>query len=148
LRFTVPPEAARLLLVPSYWSTPLVFFGKVSAERDVWLFGARPADASLVPGEAVPESLLRVLKALSDPTRLRILHDLSQESLTPSELTRRLRLRAPTVTHHLKVLRLAGLVKMTLGDGKRTRCYAARSEAVTAACASLETFLEKGEHGG
>jgi hypothetical protein len=67
LRFAVPLEAARLLLVPSYWSTPLVFFGKVSAERDVWLFGARPADASLVPGEAVPESLLRVLKALSDP---------------------------------------------------------------------------------
>ena len=44
LRFAVPPEAARLLLVPSYWSTPLVFFGKVSAERDVWLFGARPAE--------------------------------------------------------------------------------------------------------
>jgi DNA-binding transcriptional ArsR family regulator len=148
LRFDVPPEAARLLLVPSYWSTPLVFFGKLSAERDVWLFGARPADASLVPGEAIPESLLRVLKALSDPTRLRILHDLSQESLAPAQLTRRLRLRAPTVTHHLKVLRLAGLVQMTLGEGKRTRSYAARSEAVAAACASLETFLEKGEHGG
>jgi DNA-binding transcriptional ArsR family regulator len=148
LRFTVPPEAARLLLVPSYWSTPLVFFGQVSAERDVWLFGARPADASLVPGEAIPESLLRVLKALSDPTRLRILHDLSRESLTPAEIARRLRLRAPTVTHHLKVLRLAGLVQMTLGEGKKTRSYAARSEAVAAACASLESFLEQGEHGG
>jgi DNA-binding transcriptional ArsR family regulator len=112
------------------------------------LFGARPADASLVPGEAIPESLLRVLKALSDPTRLRILHDLSQESLTPAELTRRLRLRAPTVTHHLKVLRLAGLVQMTLSEGKRTKRYAARSEAVAAFCASLQTFLMKGEHGG
>jgi DNA-binding transcriptional ArsR family regulator len=148
LRFAVPPEAARLLLVPSYWSTPLVFFGKVSAERDVWLFGARPADASLVPGEAIPESLLRALKALSDPTRLRILHDLSKETLTPAQLSRRLRLRAPTVTHHLKVLRLAGLVQMTLGEGKRTRRYAARSEAVAVACASLEAFLEKGEDGG
>jgi DNA-binding transcriptional ArsR family regulator len=148
LRFAVPPEAAQLLLVPSYWTTPLVFFGKVSAERDVWLFGARPADASLVPGEAIPESLLRALKALSDPTRLRILHDLSKETLTPAQLSRRLRLRAPTVTHHLKVLRLAGLVQMTLGEGKRTRRYAARSEAVAVACASLEAFLEKGEDGG
>jgi DNA-binding transcriptional ArsR family regulator len=147
LRFTVPPEAAWLLLVPSYWSTPLVFFGKVSAERDVWLFGARPADASLVPGGAVPESLLRMLKALSDPTRLRILHDLYHESLTPVQIARRLRLRPPTVTHHLKTLRLAGLVQMTLGEGKKTMCYAARSEAVASACASLEDFLEKGQHG-
>jgi DNA-binding transcriptional ArsR family regulator len=145
LRFDEPPEAARLLLVPSYWSTPLVFFGKVSAERDAWLFGARPADASLVPGETVPESLLRALKALSDPTRLRILHDLSRESLTPAQLARRLRLRAPTVTHHLKILRLAGLVQMTLGESKATKCYAARSEVIAAACASLENFLEKGE---
>jgi DNA-binding transcriptional ArsR family regulator len=148
LRFAAPPEAAQLLLVPSYWSTPLVFFGKVSAECDAWLFGARPADASLVPGEAIPESLLRALKALSDPTRLRILHDLSQESLTPAQIARRLRLRAPTVTHHLKILRLAGLVQMTLGDGKKTRSYAARSEAVASACASLESFLGKGEYGG
>ena len=148
LRFDVLPDAERLVLVPSYWSTPLVFFGKVSAELDVWLFGARPGDASLVPGEVVPESLLRTLKALSDPTRLRILHDLYQESLTPAELARRLRLRAPTVTHHLKALRLAGLVQLTLGEGGATRRYAARAEAVAAACESLTNFLEKGEDGG
>jgi DNA-binding transcriptional ArsR family regulator len=148
LRFDVLPDADRLVLVPSYWSTPLVFFGKVSAERDVWLFGARPGDASLVPGEVVPETLLRTLKALSDPTRLRILHDLYQESLTPAQLARRLRLRAPTVTHHLKALRVAGLVQLTLGEGKATRRYSARAEAVAAACESLKSFLEKGEDGG
>lgn len=144
LRFEVPPEAARLVLVPSYWSTPLVLFGQVSSERDIWLFGARPPDASLVPGEMVPEGILRALKALSDPTRLRIMRDLFQESLTPAQLARRLRLRAPTVTHHLKILRLAGLVQVTLGEGKMTRCYAARPEAVVAACDSLKDFFELG----
>jgi DNA-binding transcriptional ArsR family regulator len=142
LRFDEVPEADRLVLAPSYWCTPLVFFGKASSVRQVWLFGARPADASLVPGETVPESLLRALKALSDPTRLRIMRYLAQETLSPAELSRRLRLRAPTVTHHLKILRLAGLVQMTLGEGGLTKCYAARREAVAAACTSLESFLE------
>lgn len=147
LRFDVLPEASQLVLAPSYWSTPLVFFGRVTADRDLWLFGARPPDASLVPGEIVPEGLLRSLKALSDPSRLRILRDLSHEPLSPSELARRLRLRAPTVTHHLKILRLAGLVQLTLGEEKTTKCYAARPDGVAAACASLKAFLEKDQHG-
>lgn len=147
LRFDVAPEADKLVLVPSYWCTPLVFFGKLSAERDIWLFGARPADASVVPGEVVPETLVRALKALSDPTRLRMLHALSQETLTPAELARHLRLRAPTITHHLKILRLSGLVQLTLGEGKATKCYAIRSDAVASACTSLKLFLEKNDHG-
>jgi DNA-binding transcriptional ArsR family regulator len=142
LRFVELPDVSEWVLVPSYWSTPLVLFDKVSAERVIWVFGARPANASLVPGEAVPDSMLRGLKALSDPTRLRILHYLAQEPLTPAELSRRLRLRAPTVTHHLKLLRLAGLVQLTLGEGKEERRYAARPEAIQATFASLEGFLE------
>lgn len=141
LRLDDLPEGEEMVLAPSYWSTPLVFMGMAGKERLVWLFGARPADASLVPGEVIPESLLRVLKAISDPTRLRILRDLSQETLTPSEIARRLRLRAPTVAHHLKILRLAGLVQLTLGGEKTPRCYAARQEAVSAACDSLKSFL-------
>ena len=141
VRLDTPPEGGILTLVPSYWSTPLVLMGMVSKGHPVWLFGARPPDASLVPGEVVPETLLRTLKALSDPTRLRILRDLCQESLTPAEIARRLRLRAPTVTHHLRILRLAGLVQMTLVDEKQPRSYAARQEAVSAACDSLKGFL-------
>ncbi len=148
VRLDAPPEGDTLMLVPSYWSTPLVLMGMVSAERPVWLFGARPSDASLVPGEVVPEALLRTLKALSDPTRLRILRDLSQESLTPARIARRLRLRAPTVTHHLKILRLAGLIQLRLGEKELPRCYAARQEAVSAACDSLKSFLGTGGNGG
>jgi DNA-binding transcriptional ArsR family regulator len=146
LRFDESSWAAELVLAPSYWCTPLMFFGKVGAKREIRLFGARPANASLVPGEIVPDAMLRALKALSDPTRLRILHYLTEEPQTPAKLARRLRLRAPTVTHHLKTLRLAGLVRLSLGESQGRR-YAARSEAVAAAFDSLTFFLETGENG-
>jgi DNA-binding transcriptional ArsR family regulator len=143
LRFDERPAAPELVLAPSYWSTPLMYFGKVSAEREILLFGARPPDASLVPGEVVPDALLRTLKALSDPTRLRILYYLASQPLTPTQLARRLRLRSPTVIHHLKTLRLAGLVQLTLGEDKQERPYATRPGAVRAACNSLQGFLEE-----
>jgi DNA-binding transcriptional ArsR family regulator len=137
--------APELVLAPAYWCTPLMYFGQVGNERDIRLFGARPSDASLVPGEMVPDALVRTLKALSDPTRLRILHYLAGEPLAPAQLSRRLRLRAPTVVHHLKALRLAGLVQVGMGSHKEAKRYAARPEAIQAACDSLGDFVSKGE---
>jgi DNA-binding transcriptional ArsR family regulator len=81
------------------------------------------------------------MKALADPTRLRILRYLSAEPLTPAELARRLRLRAPTVVHHLHTLRLARLVHLTLeNEGRR---YQARRRAIDEACSMLEEYLDK-----
>jgi DNA-binding transcriptional ArsR family regulator len=142
LRYAKVPNVVEWVLVPSYWVTPLVMYDQPSAGQVIWVFGARPPDASLVPGEAVPDAMLRALKALSDPTRLRILHYLAEEPLTPAELSRRLRLRLPTVTHHLKALRLAGIVQLTLDEGKGERRYAPRSEAVQSTFASLQSFLD------
>jgi hypothetical protein len=42
-------------------------------------------------------------------------------------------------------LRLAGLVRLALGEGERTRRYAARIEALEATWDSLRGFLEKPE---
>lgn len=141
VRLSVLDESATVVLAPSYWGTPLIFMGMSESGHRLFLFGARPPDASLVPGEAVPDSLLRTLKALSDPTRLRILHYLAEEPQTPAQLARHLRLRAPTVTHHLKTLRLAGLVQLSLGESKEMRHYAARQEAVSAAFDALKDFI-------
>lgn len=91
----------------------------------------------------MPDALLRALKALSDPTRLRILHELAGEPHSPSQMARRLRLRAPTVTHHLNALRLAGLLQLTLGEKKEVKRYALRFEAVDAACIALHRFLRR-----
>ncbi len=133
-------ERPELVFVPSYWSTPFVFIRNVEKDKTLVVFGARPAEASLVPGEVVPDSLLRVLKAIADPTRLSILRYLAHEPLTPAELSRRLRLRAPTVTHHLGALRLAGLVHLKLCV-KDERHYTARLEAIQALHGQLKEFL-------
>ena len=92
---------------------------------------------------AAPETQKAELRLQGEfhPTRLRILNYLAEEALTPAQLARRLRLRAPTVIHHLKALRLAGLVQLTLGEDKQDRRYAARPEAVRAAYDSLQGFL-------
>lgn len=136
-------ELEEVVLAPSFWGTPLVFMPNLGPRRQMLIFGARPADASLIPGEIVPDALLQALKALADPTRLRILRYLSQGSLTPAELARRLRLRPPTVIYHINALRVAGLVQILL-DKKEDRGYAVRMEMVHGLGGMLEEFL----HGG
>ena len=144
VRFTALPEITELTLAPSYWSDPFVFYDLVGEKQMVLLFGARPEDAALVPGEVVPDALLQALKALSDPTRLRILRYLSAETLNPTQLANRLRLRVPTVTHHLNTLRMARLVQVIVATGKETH-YSSRLETVTTTFAALENFLKRGE---
>jgi DNA-binding transcriptional ArsR family regulator len=143
VRFTSLNGYPEWTLAPSYWSTPLVIYGQLGGGRMFLLFGARPAEVSLVPGEDVPDAMLRALKALADPTRLRILRYLSERPYSPAQLSRRLRLRPPTVIHHLNALRLAGLVQLTLaGEGERR--YAARMGAVQATFEHLQGFVSAG----
>lgn len=130
----------RIVMAPAFWNTPLVFFERLDKERMLLLFGARPATISALPGESLPDGLVRALKALADPTRLKILFYLSHESLTPSELARRLHLRAPTVTHHLSELRLASLVYLTLEHDERR--YAIRTQTLEATFGNLNSFLQ------
>lgn len=142
IRFATLWQVSELVLAPSYWSTPLVIYERVSEERMVMLYGARPATDSLIPGDVIPDALLQSLKALADPTRLRILNYLAEKPHTPAQLARRLRLRPPTVVHHLNALRTAGLVQLTVESGGE-RLYAARSEALQATFSNLQTFLKK-----
>jgi DNA-binding transcriptional ArsR family regulator len=140
VRLGTEPTSGAWVFIPSYWISPLVSIDQSGDQRAFFTFGCRPPDVSLVPGEMVPEGLLRAFKSLGDPTRLRILRYLAQESISPAEISRRLRLRAPTVTHHLSVLRLAGLVTLTLGE-KNERLYAARMEALDEVYQGLMGFL-------
>jgi len=133
-------EADEVKFVPSYWTTPLVMFDSVVDKHWVVLFGARPADVALVPGEVIPDAMLRALKALSDPTRLLILRYLSDNPQTPSQLARRLRLRPPTVIHHLSALRLAGLVYVSM-DAEEEKRYTVRETAVRETFDILRRFL-------
>ena len=136
-------EAAKeLVLVPSYWSTPFVFPTYPGKGRMQIVFGCRPDMQSIAPGAETPDKLMNALKSLADPTRLRILRYLTGQPLTPTELSRRLRLRPPTVLHHLQALRLAELVAIRVSENGEKR-YAARSETLNAIFISVKDFLIK-----
>ena len=61
---------------------------------------------------AQTEGLAERLKALGDPTRLRMLDLLAQqeEPLCVCDITDQFPLSQPTISHHLKLLRTAGLI--------------------------------------
>jgi DNA-binding transcriptional ArsR family regulator len=140
VHFDVAHSVKEIALVPSYWANPLVFYQQIRPETLLVAFGRRSAAQSLVPGHVVPPGLVEAMKALADPTRLRILRYLAEGPFTPSELARRLRLRPPTVTHHLNTLRLAGLVEIILhAEGERG--YAVHSEGLQRALTHLNEFI-------
>jgi DNA-binding transcriptional ArsR family regulator len=136
-------EVTDLVLAPSFWGAPFVFFNRIDDYKGIILFGARPEGKTLVPGELVPEELLNALKALADPTRLRILHYLQEGPSTTTELAKILRLRPPTVIHHLQSLRLAGLIFVTVSP-KSERRYAVRMEGLDNTTNYLKDYLTGG----
>lgn len=61
-------------------------------------------------GEGMKE-FIRVMKALSDPNRVRILKMLQHRSLCVCEMQHLLGIAQPTVSSHLRILEEAGLVQ-------------------------------------
>ena len=70
-----------------------------------------PSDAPAMP-RAAAEDLAAIFKALSDPTRVAIVNRLgSAPEVCVCDLTAAFELSQPTISHHLRVLREAGLVE-------------------------------------
>lgn len=136
-------EPRRVVFAPSFWTTPLVIDLLLPDETLFFIYGAKPPTMSFVPGEVVPDDLHQALKALADPTRLKILRLLSQEPMAPSELAKALRLRPATLTHHLQILRLARLVRFTLSEADR-RLYTIRVAGIDQMVELLGAFLDGG----
>jgi DNA-binding transcriptional ArsR family regulator len=143
LRLEDAASAAGLLLIPSFWAGPLVLFEMLQDGTWVVLFSARPRDVSLIPGDPVPDTLSRSLQAVSDQTRLRILKLLSQAPRTQIQIARELRLRPPTITHHLKILRLANLVRLTENVAGEKR-YDVRDSRLRELGGDLVSFVSGG----
>ena len=57
------------------------------------------------------DEFIRVMKALSDPNRVKLLKMLQERVMCVCELRSALRLAQPTVSKHLKILEEAGLVR-------------------------------------
>jgi DNA-binding transcriptional ArsR family regulator len=131
-----------IVLIPSFWLSPFVMIASMQDDFGFVLFGARPHDDSLIPGETVPDSLSAGLQALSDHTRLKILKLISEQPLTQTEIAKKLRLRTPTINHHLKMLRMASLVtKAYLDEDPGNVRYSIRPGRVDELCESIKEFM-------
>jgi ArsR family transcriptional regulator, arsenate/arsenite/antimonite-responsive transcriptional repressor len=64
------------------------------------------------------DSLTQTLQALSDPTRRRILSMLGERDLSAGEIGAAFDISAPSISHHLSVLKHAELV-LARRDGQR-----------------------------
>ncbi len=74
---------------------------------------ATPAPAPASTGHTAPstaDGLDLVLKAMADPTRIRVLNLLAAGEMCVCDIVQMLELPQPTVSRHLAVLRRAGLV--------------------------------------
>jgi ArsR family transcriptional regulator len=77
-----------------------------------------PKPSAVMMPDGVAKELVDVFKLLADETRLRILFLLKQNSeLNVRTLCRMLTQSQPAVSHHLALLRVAGLIEMRR-DGK------------------------------
>lgn len=59
----------------------------------------------------IVENVSQIFKALSDPTRIKILHMLSQEECSVNHLAELLEMSQSAVSHQLSLLRMLRLVK-------------------------------------
>ncbi len=94
-------------------------------------------------GEHMPEQVVTFLKALADPNRLRIFDVLMQGDSCNCELNEMLGLPPNLLSHHLRVLRQAGLVRSRRDalDG-RWIYYSVNKKAVAHWRAWFNEFLD------
>jgi len=99
-----------------------------------------PADVLPPAAGEPPTGLLRLTRALSDPSRLRILRLLVDDRRSFSELVTMTGLAKSTVHHHMVALRAAGLVQVYDVGGK-TVTYRLRPNAADDLGNRLRSYL-------
>ena len=100
-----------------------------------------------MPSDQAFERMSPVLRAMADPVRTRILYALTVEPLCVCELSRLLEMSMPAVSHHLRILTMAGLLRVQK-EGKFA-CYYLHDERLTgtlrALVRDLAAFDARGE---
>jgi DNA-binding transcriptional ArsR family regulator len=128
----------RIVLLPSYWMRPWLVVGRHGGAVEI--FTTVVGDEFLaLPSEAPPPSLLKLCKALSDESRLKLLRRMSSGPVSLSEATDELDVAKATAHHHLSILRQAGLVTMA-GTGRSTR-YALRGDPSTITQEAIAAYV-------
>ena len=138
MRWLPEPGIQRVILAPSYFGRP---YNNITSGADFRLFAYPVGEDALgrVDELAPPEGVLRLYRALGDPSRLRILRLLTDRDLYLTEIAQQMELSKPTVKHHLALLRAAGLVTVT--DEGHLTYYTLRRSRLDEAGAELRHFL-------
>lgn len=136
--FVPEPRPETVLLIPQYHYRPWNLF---STFRDLRII-QYPVDAvPAAPGE-LPPGLMRLTRALSDDSRLRILRFLSAGPQSFTAIVRFSGLAKSTVHHHMVVLRAAGLVRVHASQGGGIAdSYSMRPHALDELDRQLRAFL-------
>lgn len=138
----VPQETnvPRVILAPSYLIAPYVYLLTLP-DALVIIYAALPEQEERRDDLVLDAATLLRLKAFSDETRLKILRLLTREPQRTQDLAKRLDLTAPTISHHLTQLRIAGLVQIHMTQDMR-QVYAVRPEVVNELFSALRSYLE------
>jgi ArsR family transcriptional regulator, arsenate/arsenite/antimonite-responsive transcriptional repressor len=100
-------------------------------------------DADVATVELTRDDLMRLLKALAEPTRLRIVDLLMEGVQCNCEIAQRLDLSYSLISHHMRVLRLAGLVESEQSpDDERWVYYSLDRTAVERLLAEMKRLLD------
>ncbi len=103
------------------------------------LLAAEPDQDAVTEPRAAP-GLGTLLAVLAEPRRQELVRLLEDAQLTQRQLIARLGLSQPLLSHHLKVLREAGLVEKTVCE--RVHVYRLRADTLEALTARLVAMTE------
>jgi DNA-binding transcriptional ArsR family regulator len=136
IRMEPGPELDLVLLVPQYHFRPWNMHDMYRRMRIV----EYPAD--VVPAEEGEPSptLMRVVRALSDESRLRILRFVAQRPATFTDVLHASGLSKGTVSYHMVALRAAGLVRVH-DSGFKTLTYTLREDMIDELGERLREYL-------
>lgn len=137
LRLVPEPRIRRVLLGPSVFVRPFNFLHQQGDWRAFWY----PVSDEVLETEAdePSASMVRMFRALGDPTRLQVLRLLTERDWYLTELATKVQLSKPTMKHHLALLRAAGLVTV-IEEGSLTY-YRLRRERLTEGGSQLRRYL-------
>ncbi|MDH5371474.1 MAG: metalloregulator ArsR/SmtB family transcription factor [Acidimicrobiia bacterium] len=128
-----------VLLIPTVILRPWVL---ILEHRETRIFVYPVADEHLTADCDAPSPwILKTYKALSDEKRVRVLRRLAAGPASFQEIVEHLDVAKSTVSHHLRVLRSASLVRVTLGAEKE---YSLRRGVIAEAAKALEEFVWAG----
>lgn len=134
------PALAEVLLIPQAHFRPL---NRVSMCNHLLVCTYPVETAPATPG--VPgDDLMRIVRALADENRLRILYYLADsQPRSFTDVMKYLGLAKNTVHYHLSALRTAGLVRFHVTDGSDSFLYTVRRAALDEIGPRLHRFLNE-----